>query len=272
MTRRLASLIPLVALGLALAGSALGQRMYDVREKLGFDQNLDTALPLDAEFTDENGKTVKLGDYFQDGKPVILLFAFYKCQGVCAMEFQGLLEALNGMTTYHAGIDYTFVNVGIHPKETYELARAKKAELLQSYRRPRAEDGIHTLVGTEENINKVTKAAGFRYYYNEKQNTIDHPSGLVVATPEGHISRYMFGVSYPSKMLRDAMITASANKIGGKEANTGFLVCWQYDPTTGKYRVVIENVLKVSGILTVILLGASMAVMSIKNRKRGASA
>ncbi|MCW5943199.1 MAG: SCO family protein [Fimbriimonadaceae bacterium] len=272
MIRRLAFLLPLFALGLSLSQPGRAQRMYDVREKLGFDQNLDTPLPLDAEFTDENGKRVKLGDYFEDGKPVILLFAFYKCQGVCAMEFQGLLEALNGMTTYHAGIDYTFVNVGIHPKETFELARAKKAELLESYRRPRADEGIHTLVGTEENINKVTKAAGFRYYYNEAQNTIDHPSGLVVVTPEGRISRYMFGVSYPSKMLRDAMITASANKIGGKEANTGFLVCWQYDPTTGKYRVVVENVLKVSGILTVILLGASMAVMSIKNRKRGASA
>lgn len=248
---------------IALLGTALApaQRAYDVRSEIRFDQRLDEQLPLDAEFTNEDGKKIKLGDLFGE-RPVVLLFAFYRCQGVCAMEFTGVLEAMNGMNAFHAGLDYDLINISIHPKETHELGRAKKRDFVEIYRRPGGQEGIHMLVGDEKNILRVTDTAGFKFHFDREKDLIDHPSGIVIATPDGRISRYIFGVSYPSKMVRDALITASANKIGQKVEQPSLFVCWQYDPETGQYRLIVKNALIVGGLLTVLILGLSIGVMS----------
>lgn len=257
-----------LVLVISLVVAAAAQRAYDVKEAIRFDQNLDAQLPLDATFLNEEGKSVRLGEYFDGERPVVMLFAFYQCAGVCAMEFQGLIEAINGIGDYHAGLDYRIINVGIHPKEVPELANAKRRSILEAYRRPGAEDGIHMLVGDRTNILRVTDAAGFKFHYDEASNTIDHAAGLVILTPDGRISRYIFGVKYPSKMLRDSLMTAEAKQIGVVEENISWFVCWAYDPTTGQYRLIIQNLLKVMGVLTVFVLATSITVMSIRQRNR----
>ena len=169
----------------------------DLLKKVGFDQRLNEQVPLDLEFTDDAGKAVRLRDYFGE-KPVILVLAYYKCPMLCTLVLNGLTQALRE-TPFTIGKEFNVVTVSFNPRETPNLAAAKKKTYLKSYGRPGAADGWHFLTGKEEAIEKLTKAVGFRYLYDAKQDQYIHTSGIVILTPKGKISRYFYGISYPAR-------------------------------------------------------------------------
>jgi len=235
--------------------------------EIGFDQNIDQMLPLDTTFRDEAGTTVRLGDYFGK-RPVVLVFAYYDCPMLCTMVINGLSSAL-GVLSLNPGQDFEIVTVSFNPHDTPASATAKKAAYLERYRRPGSAEGWHFLTGDQPQIDRVTKAAGFRYVWDEQTKQYAHPSGVIVATPDGRLAKYLFGIEYGPRDLRLAIVEASQGKVG-TAADALLLYCYHYDPMTGRYGLVIMRALRVAGASTVLALGAFVVVM-IRREKRGRS-
>ncbi len=253
-----------------LASSAFGQMMSkgiisppaNVRppklENVGIEQHLDGQVPADLTFRDETGKTVKLGDYF-GRKPIILDLAYYNCTMLCGEVLLGLTGAMK-MVSFNAGDDYDVIIVSFDPKDTPELAAAKKKEYVQRYGRPGAEQGWHFLTGQPDAINALTKAVGFQYQYDPRINQYAHATAIMVLTPQGKISRYFYGVDFPPKDLRLGLVEASHDKIGSP-VDAILLYCYHYDPATGKYGAIVSNILQLGAGLTILILGAMFFIL-----------
>jgi protein SCO1/2 len=244
------SLIVLLLVVVPPAHSADPQTPAVLRD-VGFDQRLDEEVPLDLKFTDETGSMVKLGDYFGN-RPVILVMAYYRCPMLCTLVLNGLVQGMRGMP-FTPGTDYNVVTVSFDPRETPALAAAKKKTYIANYGRPGAAEGWHFLTGQPEAIEKLTRAVGFRYVYDAKQDQFIHTSGIVVLTPQGRISRYFYGIEFPGRDLRLGLVEASANKIGSPTDQV-LLYCFHYDPATGKYSASILNFVRAGGALTLLAL------------------
>ncbi len=237
---------------------------------VGLEQKLGRQIPLDLVFHDESGKQVTLGQYF-DGikKPVILTLVYYKCPQLCTLVLNDLNRGMNGLSTLSAGDDYQVVTVSFDPREGPEEAADKKETYMQSYRRPHASEGWHFLTGDQASIKKLTDAVGFSYKYDPKFGQFLHPSGLMVATPKGQLSRYFFGIDYDLKDLRLALEEASSNKIGSLTDRV-LLYCFQYDLASGKYSLRVTRIMQIGGVLTMGALGAFwMAMHKRENSGQG---
>jgi protein SCO1/2 len=235
---------------------------------VGFDQHLDAQVPLNLTFTDEGGNQVKLGDYFR-GKPVILVLAYYRCPMLCTLVLNQLVDGMQKMP-FVLSRDFDVVTVSFDPREKPELAAAKRLHYLERYGHPQAAAGWHFLTGTQDQIDRLTEIAGFRYVYDAKADQFIHPSGIIVLTPTGRISRYLFGIEYPGRDLRLALVEASANKIG-TPAEQVLLYCFHYDPAAGKYTASVLNFIRVGGVLTLIALGLFVWVVVRMTRRRRAA-
>lgn len=240
------------------------QTEINLSRDVSLDQKLDDQVPPDIPFKDETGKDVKLGDYF-GSKPVLLMLPFYRCKGSCALELEGLLTALNKVA-FTAGKEYDVVIASIHPKETPDLAAAKKREMMKFYKKEGGEAGWHLLSGSWESITQLTKAVGFKFVYNAEKDQIAHPAGLMVLTPKGKLSRYFYGVTYPQQSLRLAMVEAGENKIGNV-VDKVILYCSPFDMHKGKYTLSLIKLLQVAGVGTALILFVSVTVLSIQNRR-----
>jgi protein SCO1/2 len=221
---------------------------------LAFEQRLGDELPADARFVDQDGREVELGDLFGE-RPVVLAFVYYECPMLCTLVLNGMVEAL-GRVPFEAGEDYDLVAIGIDHEETPALARAKREAYLDAFAaegRDRPESGWTFLVGEEDQIRLVADAAGFTYAYDAEQDEYGHAAGILVVTPDRRISRVLYGIQYPPRDLRLALVEASEGGIGGL-VEAVLLFCLHYDPTSGKYGVAIVNVLRALGTLTVALL------------------
>ena len=229
--------------------------MPPILEKVGIEQKLNEQLPLDAQFKDENGNVVKLGNYFNNGKPVILALVYYECPMLCNEVLNGLTGSLKGIS-FDAGKDFDIVAISFDARENEkpDLAKNKKAGYLTRYERAGAENGWHFLTGTQDEIDKVTKAVGFNYQFDEATNQFAHAGGITVLTPEGKISRYFYGSDYAPKDLNFGLIDSAQNKIGNP-AEQLYLYCFHYDPATGKYGLVILRVLRLFALVTILGLG-----------------
>jgi protein SCO1/2 len=236
--------------------------------EIGFDQNIDQQLPLDATFRNEAGATVHLGDYFGK-RPVVMVFAYYDCPMLCTMVINGLSSAL-GVLSLNAGKDFEIVTVSFNPRDTPASATAKKAAYLERYRRPGAAEGWHFLTGDRPQIDRLTKAAGFRYVWDEETRQYAHPSGVIVATPEGRLAKYLFGIEYGPRDLRLAIVEASQGKVG-TAADALLLYCFHYDPMTGRYGLAIMRTVRVAGAATVLALGTFIVVMVRREKARGST-
>lgn len=232
--------------------------------EVGIDQKLSAPLPLDLFFQDETGRTVQLQQYFVE-KPVILAFVYYECPMLCTQVLNGLLESLKTLS-FDAGNQFEVITVSFDPGETPKLAAAKKASYIKQYERAGAEQGWHFLTGDSAAIQQLTSAAGFRYKYDASTDQFAHASGIIVITPQGKIARYFYGIEYPARDLRLALVEASENKIGSL-VDQVLLYCFHYDPSVGKYGLVIMNVLRLAGIATVMALGTFMIVMFWRDRR-----
>jgi protein SCO1/2 len=235
-------------------------------QEIGFDQRIDEQVPLDTTFRDESGATVRLGDYFGK-KPVVMVFAYYDCPMLCTQVISGLSSAL-GVMSLEPGQDFEIVTVSFNPRDTPAVAAAKKAFYLDRYRRAGASAGWHFLTGDEPQIERLTKAAGFRYAYDADTKQFAHPSGVIVLTPAGRLAKYLFGIEYGPRDLRLAIVEASAGKIG-TPVDSLLLYCYHYDPMTGRYGLAIMRTIRVAGAATVFLIGAFIVVMVRRERRGG---
>jgi protein SCO1 len=230
---------------------------------IGFDQNIDQHVPLDTTFRDESGASVRLGDYFGK-RPVVLVFAYYDCPMLCTLVINGLSSAL-GVLTLVPGKDFEIVTVSFNPRDTPAAATAKKAAYLERYKQPGASESWHFLTGDESSIERLTQAAGFRYAWDADTKQFAHPSGIIVLTPDGRLARYLFGIEYGPRDLRFGIIEASSGRVGNP-VDSLLLYCYHYDPMTGRYGLVIMQVMRLAGAATVLALGAFIIVMVRRER------
>jgi protein SCO1/2 len=214
--------------------------------QVAFDQKLDAQLPLDAVFHDEGGREVRLAEYFGQ-KPVVLLFAYYDCPMLCTLALNDLTEAMKGVP-FALGEHFEVITVSIDPTEGPDLAAQKKAAYLTEYGRPGVEVGWHFLTGGQADIDRLAAAAGFKYYYDEQIQEYAHPTGAIVLTSQGRISRYLLGIDYQPLELRMALVEASARKIG-KAVDGFYLLCYNYDPEHGGYTLAIQNFIRLAAVL-----------------------
>jgi protein SCO1 len=234
--------------------------------EIGFDQNLDQTMPLDTPLVDEAGRPVRLGDYFGT-RPVVLVFAYYDCPMLCTQVINGLASAL-GVLSLEPGKDFEIVTVSFDPRDTPATATAKKAVYLDRYRRPGAAAAWHFLTGGPASIERLTKAAGFRYVWDDQTKQFAHPTGVIVLTPDGRLARYLFGIEYGPRDLRLALVEASAGKVG-TPVDALLLYCYHYDPMTGRYGLVIMRAMRIAGAVTVLALGSFIFVMLRNEKRRG---
>jgi protein SCO1/2 len=231
---------------------------------VGIDQNLNAQIPLELKFKDETGQVVRLGQYFRD-KPVVLALVYYECPGLCDLVLNGLSHTMEQISL-SVGSDYQVVTVSFNPKESWQLATAKKANYIEKYHRPGAKEGWHFLTGDQAAIKSLTDTVGFHYNYDPISKQFAHASGIMVLTPEGKIARYFFGIEYKPRDFRLGLVEASANKIGSP-ADRVLLFCYHYDPTTGKYGMAITQVTRALGTATVLLLGGFVFIMLRRERQ-----
>jgi protein SCO1/2 len=237
--------------GVQPGGSAPSSQKPTVLSKVAFEQRLDTQLPLDLPFTDESGRTVKLGSYFGK-KPVVLAFVYYECPMLCTQVLNGLESALRVLTE-SVGREFTVVTVSFDPRETPVLALGKKKAYLERYQRPGAENGWHFLTGDQSSIDALTQAAGFSYVWDEASQQFAHPSGIVVATPAGRLSRYFFGIDFAPRDVKFALMESAFDRIGSL-ADRLLLYCYHYDAEQGNYGFVAMRAVRIGGAVTLLAL------------------
>jgi protein SCO1/2 len=226
-------------------------------KKVGIDQKMGAQVPLDLAFNDESGQLITLRRYF--GKPVILALVYYQCPSLCNMVLNGLVRSVKGLSLT-SGKDYEVVAVSFDPRETPEMARAKKQTYMKEYNRPGNEGGWHFLTGDEAASKALAASVGFQFVYDTMTNQYAHGSGIILLTPEGRTARYFFGIDYPARDVKLGLVEASNNRIGSPIDQVE-LYCFHYDPANGKYGLVIMNVLRLGGLLTLGVLASFMIVM-----------
>ncbi len=225
---------------------------------VGIDQRLDAQIPLSLNFTDESGRSVPLSTYFNGNKPVVLALVYYRCPMLCSEIMNGLAGALKAVTL-NPGRDFEVVAVSFDPKDTPEIAGAKKASYLHRYNRANTANGWHFLSGDEANIKALTDALGFHYSYDPVTDQFAHASAVMIATPQGKLSKYFYGVEYSARDLRLGLVDASSNKIG-TPVDQILLFCFHYDPATGKYGALTMSALRIFGAGFAIVCGAFLFV------------
>jgi protein SCO1/2 len=234
-----------------------------ILQEIGFDQRLGEPLPLDAHFRDETGKDVRLGDYFGK-RPVVLSLVYYQCPMLCTLSLNGLSGALK-VLSFVPGQEFEVVTVSFDPREGPVLAAAKKKAYMSRYKRPGAAGGWHFLTGDKPAIDRLTRAVGFRYVWDDETRQFAHPAGILVATPEGRISHYLFGVEYSPKDLRLALVASGEGQIGNV-VDEVLLYCYRYDPLTGRYSAQVMRVVRLAGLATVLLLGGFILSTTVWRR------
>jgi len=226
---------------------------------VGIEQHLNAEVPGNLEFRDELGNTVKLGDYFGHRRPVILNLGYYQCPMLCSELLEGLVGSMK-VLTLQLGRDFDVVTLSFDPRETTDMAAAKKRDIMKRYGRANAANGWHFLTGRADQIKILTDAVGFQYQFDPKTGQYAHATAIVLLTPDRHVAEYFYGVEFSPRDLRLGLVQASQGKIGNL-TDFVLLYCYHYDPRVGKYGAVIGNVLKIGGIATTLILGTFVFVM-----------
>ena len=247
----------------ALAAFAPPQDTKKVLRDVGIDQKLGASVALDLPFVDDAGRDVRLGDFF-GRRPVLLALVYYRCPMLCSQVLEGIVRVLRGVSLV-PGRDFEIVVVSIDPRETPDAARRKKASCAAEYGRASGAEGWHFLVGSEESVRRLADDAGFRYVYDPASNEYAHASGFFVLTPKGVLSRYFYGLEHSASDLRLALVDSSEERIGSL-VDQVLLLCFHYDPTTGRYGFAILNAIRALGLLTVAGIAGFLYFLSRRAR------
>ena len=237
-----------------------------ILDNVGFDQKLGQQIPLDLTFRDEAWRNVKLSDYFNEGKPVILVLAYYHCKNLCP----AVIDELHGKlleVPLAANKDYTVLTVSIDPRETPRDAMDSRKVFMMRSARQELDEALHFLTGDQASIDALADAVGFRYAFDEASQEFAHPAGVMVLTPDGTISRYLFGTAYNDQDLRLAIVDSSQGKVGNLTDRI-LLYCYHYDPSAGRYSSIALQAMRIGGGVSVLLLGGAIGILLIRERKR----
>ncbi len=235
-------------------------------QHVGVTEHLDAQLPLDAAFKDHTGKPVKLGDFFDGKRPVLVTFAYHTCPVLCSMVLNATIEGLRNIG-WTIGKEFDVVTISIDPKESLEKSAAKRASILGQYKRPGADGGMHFLMGDELSIKRATTSMGFEYQYDAEQQQYGHPAVVMLMKPGGRVSRYLYGLEFSPKDLKLGLLEASE----GKSITTVekmILYCYRYDPHDGKYVAMAQNIMKLGGGMTMLALGSFLGVFWWRERRK----
>ncbi len=236
-------------------------------KEVSFKQRLNEKLPLDATFKDDLGRTVRLGEYFGGTKPVVLAFVYYTCPMLCTQVMNGISGALRALP-FEAGQDFDVVLISFDPRDTPASAAEKKRTHLEYWTSQATANGWHLLTGDEANITRATQAAGFSYQWDDLTQQYAHVSGILIATPDGTLARYFYGVEYSPKELRLALVESGQGHIGSV-VDELLLYCYHYDPSSGRYGATVMNLLRAGGVLTIAFI---LGVMFLSRRRDDAHA
>ncbi len=234
-------------------------------EKVDIVQKPGSRIPQDLEFIDNEGKTVTLSQYLNTGRPVVLQMGYFRCPQICDVISRSLMNSVQKVDL-HIGKDYDVLYVSIDPKEDFTLAKEKKAAFVQEYGRESSINGWNFLVGKQDQIDKLADAIGFKYQYVEQQNQFAHPTMLTIITPQGVVSRYLFGVDYSSKTLRMSLVEAGQGKTGDV-IDQLVMLCYHFDEYSGKYTLYWMNIMRLGGGLTVVILAIVLTWAFIRDAR-----
>jgi protein SCO1/2 len=265
----MATLLTVIMISVFLAQLVSAQAVQEKPQELqGIDieEHLGQRIPLDLQFTNENGQLESIGKYFNQGKPVILILAYYECPMLCTLVLNGMAVGVNQLD-WTLGNEYQILTISINPAETPDLAAAKKVNLMNTISKKKNVNGWRFFVGRQDQITKLANAIGFKYYYDERQKQFAHPAVATILAPDGRISRYLYGVDFKKQDLRLALLEASEGKIGNS-IDRIILYCFHYDPSARGYVLFATNVMKLGGLATVIAVGALLSVFWIRERRR----
>src|SRR5262245_6973589 len=232
---------------------------------VAFDQKLGAQIPTDLEFRDELGRKVRLGDQFGK-RPVLLNFAYFQCEDLCPLMLNGLVKSLRALS-FQPGQQFDILTVSIDARDMPSLAAATKENISEKYSRSLSPDGWRFLTGEADAIHRLTEAVGYHFNFDGESGRFGHPAGIVLLTPEGKISRYLYGIEFSPRDLRLGLIEASAERIGSP-IDALLLFCYHYDPTSGKYGLLVTRLIRAGGIATVLGLIVFIAVMLRRERAR----
>ena len=250
-------------------GGAIGNQnrrnqQDEVMAKAGLTQKLNSQVPLDASFKDENGKTVNLKTLGKD-KPIVLAIVFFECRTLCSEVINESVRSLKDVP-FTPGKEFNVVVLSMNPRETPALASEKKSDYMKMYARPESEKGWHFLTGEKKQIDRVANAIGFRYAYDADSDQYAHPNGITFLTPHGKVARYFLNLTYPPRDLKFGLMEASKERIGSP-VDQLLLTCFHYDPTVGRYGASIMGIVRLAGGLTVFLLVAMVFSLSRREKK-----
>jgi protein SCO1/2 len=248
------------------AGAGRADEMPPILREVKLEQRLDNQVPLGLTFRAEDGRPVTLGECVE-GKPTVLVLAYYRCPRLCTQVLNGLVKGLRGVP-FSAGREFNVVVVSFDDREKPELAAAKKAAYVEDYGRPGAEAGWHFLTGEQVPILRLANAVGFQFRYDPKHDQFAHPSCVTLLTPTGKVSRYFLGLDYRPLDLRLGLVEASENKIGSP-VDQVILFCYHYDPETGKYTAVAMNLVRAGGAVTVLVMATALGLAWRRDWRKG---
>lgn len=260
-TTRSTGIVPAMLTGLCLLASVRASlaQAFNTRpealEEVGVVEHLDVQLPLDAKFIDERGNDVTLGDFFSKDRPVLLTLNYYGCPQLCTWQLNGLVEGLSRMEM-KPGREFEIVTVSIAPRESVALAQQKKRNYITQLGDPEAANGWHFLLSPEEdNVKRLAATVGFNYRYDPETLQYAHAAASFVCTPDGRVSRYLYGIEYLPQTLRLSLVEAGQGRIGSTMDRV-LLFCFHYDPARGRYSLAAMTLMRAGGLVTVFALGA----------------
>ncbi|MBN1855266.1 MAG: SCO family protein [Pirellulales bacterium] len=265
-------MIAVLAAGIVLlrtVPAVFAQRTEPLPEELkgvGVTEHLGELIPLDLEFTDSGGKPAALRQFFDGRRPVVLTLNYSNCPMLCSLQLNGLFDALRRMP-WEIGDKFQMVTVSFDPLETPERARMTKEKYLKIYQRTGAAEGWHFLVGREENVKKLADALGFRYRYSESAKQYLHVAVTFILTPEGRISRYLYGVEYDPQTVRLSLLEAADGKIGST-ADQVLLFCFHYDAEKGRYGPSAFRLMQLGGGLMVLIVAGSIWILRRREKAK----
>ena len=234
---------------------------------IGVNEHPGEQIPLDLMFTADDNREVRLGEYFNQGKPVILIMGYYTCPMLCNLVFNGVRDVVKEMD-WTPGKQFQILTVSIDPTETSVLATAKKKNYIESIGKAGIDDGWVFFTGAEDQSKALADAIGFEYYYDEDNKQYAHAAVITILTPEGKISRYFYGIQFRELDVRLALMEAAEGKVGNT-IDKLILYCYHYDPSAGSYTIFATNIMKLGGLVTVILLGGLILLLWLRgNRKK----